>query len=352
MTSYESILNKKSWFEKTGLNDDVIISSRVRISRNISDFSFPDRLKPEDEKTVTDRIVSVLTDLPGGRNFTILYSDGLSGDEKRLVFERNMLGEGASSKRNKTIAVSEDKEIVVFINQDDHLKLSSIKSGLALKEAWDQLNELDTLLENRISYSVSDEYGYLTSAIGNIGTAMKASILVHLPGLVMTSLLSEMFKILREKGLSTKPYGAEDEGEDSNIFEIYNYFTIGSSEEEIIQILTELSMSLLSLERKMRGIVYEKKRKRLEDRIFRALGILRYSRSISRKEALKLLSLVRLGISLNIVNEYSMEQVTSLIMSAYMNPQDDSAESKIDSLEDSKPLDYLRAQTIREVLVI
>jgi protein arginine kinase len=221
-----------------------------------------------------------------------------------------------------------------------------------LKEAWDQINDVDTLLENRINYSVSGEYGYLTSSLDNIGTGMKASILVHLPGLVMTSLLSEMFKILRDKGLSTKPFGVSEDDEAGSIYEIYNYFTIGSSEEEIIQILTELSMSLLSLERKMRGIIYEKKRKRLEDKIFRSLGILKYSRSISQREALKLLSLVRLGISLNIVNEYTLEQVTSLIMSAYMNLPGSSGESELSSLEDTKPQDYLRAQTIRDILVV
>jgi protein arginine kinase len=301
---------------------------------------------------MSEEIASALTHLPYEKKFTIFYLDQLSDTEKNMIFQRNVFGEDTSPKKTKIIAASEDKEMVVFFNQDDHLKITSIKSGLALTEAWEQLNEVDSLLENSVNYSVSNEYGYLTSFIGNIGTGMKASMLVHLPGLVMTSLLSEMFKILSEKGLSTRLYGSTDDETESSIYEIYNYFTIGTTEDEIIQILNELSGSLINLERKMRGIIYEKKRKKLEDKVYRSLGILKYSRSITKNEALKLLSLVRLGISLNIVNEYSLEQVTSLIMSAYMNITENKSEKSLSSKEEVQPYDYLRAQTIRDILIM
>jgi protein arginine kinase len=351
MNVNSDMLRTQSWYEKSGFANDVIISSRVRISRNLSHHPFPEKLSTDDEKKVLEEIVEAFEQLPYEKKFRIFYFDDLNETERNLISGRNILGEDLQIKRNKAVAVSEDKEVVALINQEDHLKIVSIKSGLSLKEAWEQVDRVDSLLENKISYSVSGEFGYLTSSLYNVGTGMKASILVHLPGLVMTSLLSEMFKILREKGLSTRLYGLPEEENDGTIYEIYNYFTIGSTEEEIIQILCELSSSILNLERKMRGIVYEKKRKRLEDRIFRSLGILKYSRSISQKEAYKLLSLVRFGISLNIVADYTMEQITALLMSAYMNPKALSAENALSKQDDVDPDDFLRAQAIRDILV-
>jgi protein arginine kinase len=342
--------NLSGWYNLSGPANDVVISSRIRLTRNLSNHRFTSTLDDEGRKRVVTEVIRAFEELPERERFSMVNPDSLTDEDRELVCDRNILGEMFSVRRESPILRSDDGSILVVVNDEDHVRLSAIRSGLALSEAYEAIDRIDTTIEKNISYSVSNEFGYLTSRIADVGTGMKASIFVHLPGLAMTSLIKDTFKILNEKGLANRAYGGETSEHDSSIFEIYNYFPIGYTEQEIIETLTDIAHSMCALERKMRGVIHEKKKKSIEDKVFRALGILKYSRSISRTEALRLLSLVRLGIALDMIREFTLEQVTFLLLSAFMNNRAPEEEKEIDGLQENNSFDTKRAKIIREVL--
>jgi protein arginine kinase len=352
MGSPAKILKKETWFEKSGSENDVIVSSRISLSRNLSNYPFPETLSTDEKKKVEQNIVQSFKDLLFDTKFTVFKENSITPEEKKTIEKRYIMdSENIDSKSNSYI-IGDDGETSAVINDDDHLKLSCTKSGLALREAFETVNQLDNQLENSINYSVSNELGYLTSSLDRVGTGMKASILIHVPALVLTSLLTETLKIIKDKAFVVKPFGTEDSEPESSMFEIFNNVTIGFSESEIIDNMMELASSLMLLERKMRGIVYEKKRKKIEDKVFRSLGLLKFSRSISFDEALRLISYVRLGICLNIINDYTLEKITSLFFIVNSTKLEQPASDKLPLVDETiDPLDFLRAQEIRALLV-
>ena len=347
MLNLNNIKIDKTWYNGTGKEFDVIISSRVRLSRNLTNYSFPGVMNAEDEKKICSEVISAFKKLPEPNNFTILYLDKLKPLEKRLLLESNIISQDYSLQKGKAILLNNNGELFVVINSDDHIRISCIMSGMMLDKAYKQVNAVDENLDDHLKFAFSLEHGYLNTSLANIGTGMKISLMLHLPALVMTSLIRKALKAVAQVGLSVRGFFNDGVSSLGDIYQISSSEILGQSEKEIIKNIEKIILPLIEYERKARTEVLEKKKTNIEDKIYRALGILTHCRSISSKEAIELLSKLRLGISLGLIKDIPLDIVSSLfiiLQKSHIQQLIDSSENK----KEVEQIDFVRAKVIRE----
>jgi protein arginine kinase len=302
----------RSWFSRVGEQGDVVVSSRVRIARNLSEHRFPGFMSAEEEQEVQRVIVDAFRRLPAAGDFAILFLDDLKPLDRRVLLERNIITQEFSLARGKAIAVGKDTGVTAMINEEDHLRVSCIREGLALAEAFTEVDRLDSLLEESLGYAISMEWGFLNPSLENVGTGLRASLMLHLPALVMTGLIDKAMKAINEVGLAVKGFFNDGETSLGDMYQISNQATLGLGEKEIIDTLVNIVTPLVHYERKAREELRERQRVDLEDRVCRALGILSHCRSISSREAMDHLSSLRLGASLGLIEGLTLDTVTML----------------------------------------
>ncbi len=349
MLDYADLIEKKSWFGGAGTESDVIVSSRVRLARNLIDHPFPGFLGTDEELVVQNAIVSAFEKLPAEDNFTILYLNEMSPLDRRLLLERNIITQEFSLARDKSLVLSGDESLSIMINAEDHLRLSCIKEGLSLRAVYDEVDRVDSLLEDHLHFAISLEWGYLNSSLMDIGTGMRASVMVHLPALVMAKLIEKALKAIAQVGLSVKGFFGEGLASLGDMYQIANQVALGLSEPEILDNLSSILLPLMGYERKARQELLESRRTEVEDRVFRAFAILTSCRQISSREAIELLSSLRLGIALDLIGDISLSTINAL----FFISQKSHIQKISESLEEdggSNLLDYLRAKVIRESL--
>ncbi len=339
----------RPWFTRIGEEGDVVVSSRVRIARNLSEHRFPGFMSGEEELEVQRAIVEAFRRLPAAGDFAILFLDDLKPLDRRVLLERNIITQEFSLARGKAIAVGRDSCVTAMINEEDHLRISCIREGLALGEAFGEVDKLDSLLEESLSYAISMEWGYLNPSLENVGTGMRASLMLHLPALVMTGLIDKAMKAINEVGLAVKGFFSDGEASLGDMYQIANHATLGLGEKEIVDNLVSIVTPLVQYERKARAELRERQRVDLEDRVCRALGILSHCRSISSREAMDHLSSLRLGASLGLTEGLSLETVTALFFLSQKHHVQQLLEDG-EEASSSKAIDYARAKAIREAI--
>jgi len=312
MNDFKGLLEKKAWFTESGHEGDVVISSRVRLARNLVDHPFPGFMSSDVEGAVRDKIISAFDKLPVRRDFAILYMKDLAPLDRRVLLERNIITQDFSLNENKAVVLSKDESVSVMINETDHLRISCIREGLTLSEVHEKVDRLDSLLEEQLHFSISLQWGYLNSNLPDIGTGMRASFMVHLPALVMTHLIEKALKAITQVGLLVKGFFGEGLSSLGDMYQIANQISLGVSEAEIVENLNSIVTPLINYERKARSELLARKTEEVEDKVFRAYGILTNCRSISSREAIDLLSNLHLGISLNLIPNIPLEKVNAL----------------------------------------
>lgn len=339
----------RPWFTRTGNEGDVVVSSRVRIARNLADHRFPGFMSAEEEQQVQRTVVDAFGRLPAGADFAILFLDELKPLDRRVLLERNVITQEFSLARGKAIAVDRETGVTAMINEEDHLRISCIREGLALAEAFVEVDRLDTMLEDALSYGISMEWGYLNPSLENVGTGLRASLMLHLPALVMTGLIDKAMKAINEVGLSVKGFFSDGDSSLGDMYQISNQTTLGLSEKEIVDGLVNIVTPLVQYERKAREELRERQPLELEDRVWRAFGILTNCRTISSREAMDHLSSLRLGASLGMVEGLALDTVTALFfLSQKHHVQQMMAHGE--EASGSKAIDVTRARAIRDVL--
>ncbi|MBN2442507.1 MAG: hypothetical protein JXJ04_14220 [Spirochaetales bacterium] len=347
MNQFEEVMKKSDWFCSNGPDYDVVISSRVRFIRNLINYPFPHILSEEEDDEVKTIIVDAFSQLPDDYKFTVLNLDEISSIEKNVLLERNIVSKDYFNQKKGVVIISEEGDINGMVNEEDHLRFACIKPGHALKQAFDTIDALDSRLENYLTFASSVEWGYLTSSLKNLGTGVRFSVLVHLPALELTSLLSETLNLIIEKGFSVKAFQGSDNNSLGDIYQISNRVSLGYDEQEILSHMNKLLKPLILLERKTREALYKKKKGEIEDKILRALGVLKYCRMISSKEAIEHLSLIRFGISLGFVTDIPPEKITSL----FFLSQKSHVEQIMKRMNfDTNLCDSMRAEIIRDIL--
>jgi protein arginine kinase len=349
MTEFSGVRNIRGWFLGKGPESDVVVSTRVRLSRNLAEIRFPGSMTIADETEVKTRVRNAFDGLTDGVRYEYAELSGLSPLERRVLLERTVITRDTEEETGKALLLRDDELVSCMVNEIDHLRLSCYAAGLSLSDAYDTLDDLDTRLEDALGYAVSFELGYLNTEITNIGTGLKASVMLHLPALAYTSLIDKAVKVVNQLGLSVK--GFMDDGDKSlgDMYQVSNQVGLGLSERDILEKLEGVTLQLVNYERKAREEMMSKRRIDLEDGVFRAYGLLSYARSISSREAIELLSALRLGIALGLVKDVPLETVTTLLFFTQQAHVRLLAGEALENAE-SAYVDYARAGLIHEFL--
>ncbi|MDF2822185.1 MAG: mcsB [Clostridiales bacterium] len=292
------------WYEEVDNKKDVIISSRVRLARNIKKYPFAAKLGREGAEQLIENVKEVFfAQSEQAKKFYEYYDIGeLNSVEKMAMVERHAISPMLINKTDKTgLIMSKDETMSIMINEEDHLRIQSIASGMDIEKALDYANKIDDLLEEQLAYAFDDQFGYLTSCPTNVGTGLRASYMLHTPALESTGKLQIILEAMSKFGVSVRGiYGEGSQGEGS-VFQVSNQKSIGQSESDIIENLNSIVKQIADQERKLREKLFTENREKMEDTCFRAYGILKYAREISSKEAVALLSDLKLGAEMGII---------------------------------------------------
>ncbi|MDQ0190374.1 protein arginine kinase [Alicyclobacillus cycloheptanicus] len=296
------------WMRDGGPNDDIALTSRIRIARNITDVPFPMLQTDSHADAVIDRVRRALAspDVRRFGNFELVRCSELSALDRQVLVEKHLISKDlADEVKHGAVALRDDEVVNLMINEEDHIRIQCIMPGLRLEEAWQLANELDDALEKHIPYAFHDRYGYLTACPTNVGTGIRASVMMHLPGLVLSGQINRMLSAVSQVGLTVRGMYGEGSESAGNLFQVSNQVTLGETEEEIIGNLSSIVNQLMDHERAARRMLLQENREGLEDRVCRSFGILAYARKMDSKETLQRLSDVRLGIDLGIIKGVS-----------------------------------------------
>lgn len=289
-----------NWINSNGAEDGIIISSKVKVFRNIKGYKFPVDLEIEEGRQLSRKVIKILVDNVDSLKTINLWENEDELDtykEKGIITNSLLKNSGFSS-----FAINNDETFSVMINEKEHLGLQSISNGNNLEEMYEYVNKIDDLIEEKLAYSFDDNLGYLTSDISNIGTGFKASVMVHLPVLSTNDRIANLLRGLNRAGMSLEGIYGERGKSYGNIYIISNEVTLGVTEEEVINKLQSTIKNIVNEENKAREHMMSKCNEELEDRVFRAYGILKNARILKWIEGLNLLSDLRLGVELSLLN--------------------------------------------------
>lgn len=306
----------ENWIKADTAYNDIVISSRIRLARNIKNYPFPNKLDINAGRELIKKIEEAFYKSSyTENNFKSVYM--WEGDDitNTSLIEKHVVSDKLLNNKDKSAFIKDDKELIsIMINEEDHLRLQCIVGGLHLKEAYAEINKLDDLLEESLEISYDKDLGYLTTCPTNVGTGLRASVMIHLPALTKAGAIERLVNMLGKMGLTIRGLFGEGSKGYGDIYQVSNQVTLGPSEEEIIDNLLAIINNIiveenLARERYMKSYEYETK-----DSIMRSLGILRYSQVISSKEALNLMSYVRLGVEMGIIKDIDKKVLNSLMV--------------------------------------
>ncbi len=333
--------------KQSGPQDKIVLSSRVRLARNLSGSPFPGWAKKPERIRACEAIRTAVQELPEMQGAFAESMDALSGLDKQILVERHLVSrEHAAKGTGSGLVLSKDESLCVMINEEDHLRMQSLKPGLQLHEAWQAIDTLDTRLENRLTYAFSPELGYLTACPTNVGTGMRVSAMLHLPGLVLAEQINQVVQAVNKLGLAVRGLYGEGTEALGNIFQISNQMTLGETETVIVERLSKVVAQIIEHEENARGTLLEKKPKVVFNHIGRAYGILANAHSISSKEAMNLLSLLRIGLDLGLFPGTArslVDELTILTQPAHL-------QARYSEKLSAEERDIRRADMMREAL--
>lgn len=334
-----------NWYLQNGKNSDVIISTRVRLARNIKGFNFESRCSEEDRKQILEKIERVLTSL--GYGLQLLRLKDMDDLTKLSLVEKHIISpEFANSKdKSSAILINSEENICIMINEEDHLRMQFFAEGMAIEELMNFAVEVDQKLEKLLEYSYSEKYGYLTACPTNVGTGVRISVMVHLPGLAETGNLNKVLRIVNNFGMSVRGVYGEGSQSMGNIYQISNNQTLGITEQEIVKnmkIITEKVIEQERIARKYLG----KNQVVFADKVYRAFGILQNARLLSSNECIDLLSDVKLGTDMGVISELDDTKVKKLFL--YTKPAN--LQKFCDKVMDTNERDAKRTEVIRQII--
>ncbi len=282
---------------RRGPHDRIVMSSRVRLARNIKDGVFPGWAKKPERVRVLELIRPAVESLPELKTTFSETMDNLSQVDKQILVERHLISrEHAAKNAGSGVVVNRDETFCVMINEEDHLRMQALRPGLQLRQAWQAIDRLDSELEAKLCYAFSNELGYLTACPTNLGTGIRVSAMLHLPGLVLAEQINPIIQSVNKLGLAVRGLYGEGTEALGNVFQVSNQMTLGENESTIVERLEKVLAQIIEHEENARASLMEKKPKMVYNHIGRAYGILANAHSISSKETMNLLSLLRLGV--------------------------------------------------------
>ncbi|MBL9174239.1 MAG: protein arginine kinase [Verrucomicrobiales bacterium] len=303
---------------RSGPNDKIVLSSRVRLARNLTQLPFPGHARKADRMKAFELLVPAVAELPQMSPTPFAEGmDKLTALDKQVLVERHLISRDHAQKNaGSGLVLNHEESLCVMVNEEDHLRMQALRPGLQLNQAWLALEGVDTSLQERMEFAFSDEYGYLTACPTNLGTGIRVSAMLHLPGLVLAEQINQIIQAVNKLGLAVRGLYGEGTEALGNIFQVSNQQTLGESEGEIVDRLNKVVLQIIEHEDNARLAQMEKKPTVLLNHIGRAYGILRHAHSISSKETMNLLSLLRLGADLGMFGPIERAFVDELFLSS------------------------------------
>jgi protein arginine kinase len=307
--------NLGRWLDGSGPASDVVLSTRVRLARNLKEVPFTHRAREEQLAMVYSSVISAVRKTPALVSSSALQMRELTPLDRQFLVERHLISHDlADNGRLRGLLLVPDESVSAMVNEEDHLRLQSLASGFQLRSAWESVNAIDDELGQDLDYAFSEDLGYLTACPTNAGTGMRASVLIHLPSLVLTKQISRVLQGINQVGLAVRGFYGEGSQIMGNFFQISNQTTLGQSEKETVESLERVTRQIIEYEQKARDELLKEARVQIEDKIWRAYGALKHSRVITSSEVVNLSSAVRFGVALQIEGLASVRTLNELLI--------------------------------------
>lgn len=337
-----------SWITGAGPHSSIVISSRIRLARNLSNIPFPTMLNKESGKQIIENVYSEDAKKESFVHYDFYDMQDTGFVDRYALVERHLISPNLASHGSIGAALISGDEIVsIMLNEEDHIRIQALLPGLQIREAWNIASNVDDAIENKVDYAFSEKLGYLTSCPTNVGTGLRASVMIHLPGLSMTANINKVLHAVTQVGLTIRGLYGEGTEFIGNMFQISNQITLGRSEDETIDNLTGITEQIIDKEKESRQLLLENHRIHLEDRIFRAWGTLTNARIISGQESMKLLSDVRLGVDTGILKDIPIENLNRVMVETNNANLQKHSDAELNATE----RDIIRAEEIRKLIL-
>jgi protein arginine kinase len=324
--------NLGGWLDGSGPSAEVVLSTRVRLARNLREVPFTHRAREEQLAMVYSSVLSAVRKTPALMSSASLTMRELTPVDRQFLVERHLISHDlADNGRLRGLLVVPDESVSAMVNEEDHLRLQALASGFQLRSAWESINSIDDELGQDLDYAFSEDLGYLTACPTNVGTGMRASVLIHLPSLVLTKQIGRVLQGINQVGLAVRGFYGEGSQIMGNFFQISNQTTLGQSEKETVEGLERVTRQIIDAEQRARDELLKDARVQIEDKIWRAYGTLRHSRVISSQEVVNLSSAVRFGVALAIPGLASVRTLNEILIR-------------------TQPANVLRADLVRSLL--
>ena len=303
------------WLSGTGPQSDIVISSRIRLARNIAGFPFLSRASESQRRELLRLLCNTISNTPLGPKVSFFDIDSAEALDRQVLVERHLISrQHAGGQGCRGVAVSEEETISLMINEEDHLRIQSLRSGLQLRASWEELDRLDDAIEAQVDYAYDSRWGYLTACPTNVGTGIRVSVMLHLPALKLADQLQKVIRAAKDMHVAVRGLFGEGTEASGDFYQISNQTTLGKSEEEIISEFESVIPSIVRYEKKARQVLVKERPALLDDKVFRAFGLLENARTVSTEETLGLLSHLRMGISLGRVTDIDIGIINQLFL--------------------------------------
>lgn len=341
----ESLLNFGRWLTEEDEYSDTIISSRIRLARNIQGFAFPNKATKRELTDLIEKVKQACSKSSSLKKTNLINIGKLSKWDRKYFVERRLASpQFIENKIPSLLVVGAQENLSIMVNEEDHLRLQCVEPGLDIKQAWRKISTVEDELEENLDFSYSSRFGYLTACPTNLGTGMRVSIVIHLPCLSLQEKIDSVIRDLPTSEIAVRGFYGEGTESIGNIFQISNQLTLGRTEHSVIERMIDIAKKITEMERAARTNLFESDIIKVEDSIFRALGTLQHARIISSLESMNLLSMIRLGIELNLIKQMSrlaINQLMVLVQPAHLQ--------KIYKKDlSSRERDIIRAEFIRQ----
>jgi len=330
-----------------GPNDRIVMSSRVRLARNLREFSFPGWAKKPERVKILDLVMPAVSALPEMADSFAEAMDNLTALDKQILVERHLISrEHAAKNIGSGLVLNRTETFSVMINEEDHLRMQALRPGFQIREAWNAIDKLDSALEKKLNFAFDNELGYLTACPTNLGTGIRVSAMLHLPGLVLAEQINPIIQSVNKLGLAVRGLYGEGTEALGNVFQVSNQMTLGESETVIVERLEKVMAQIIEHEENARQTLLEKKPKVVFNHIGRAYGILANAHSISSKETMNLLSLLRLGLDMGLFPGTDRALVDEL----FLITQPAHLQKQVSDKLSAEERDLIRADMVRDRL--
>ena len=311
----ELVRTSGEWLRGSGPESDIVISSRVRLARNLAEFPFISRASQADRTEIENILRDRVMEMQESGELEYVNVNELKVIDRQFLVERQLISrEHAESEGARGVAIARNEQVSLMINEEDHLRIQVMHSGLDLESAWQQIDSIDTLLQEKVNFAFHPKLGFLTACPTNVGTGVRVSVMLHLPALVITRQIDKVFRSLQKISLAVRGLYGEGSQAMGDFYQISNQITLGEKEIDLVKQVGDIVPVLIDYERRARDFLIRESHENLHDKVSRAYGILRTAQKISSEETMHLLSSVRMGVNLGLIEDLQIPLLNELFI--------------------------------------